>query len=105
MIWFNVHEAYSFLTKYGEVFTLRPNEKREGKCMLLSSIKGKPHYKGIVEVSFCRKINLSNVVHKAMLLNYVYKSGFKTIEEWLSKAKESKVLYLYYVKLIRLEKK
>lgn len=103
IIWFNIQEAYSYLTKHGEVFTLRDHKKkREGKMMLLSSLEGKPHYKGIVEVVFAKEIKMNKVLSKTTLYNYRGKSGFQTVEDWLKKAKKSKILYLYYVKVVKL---
>jgi len=101
MIWFNVREAYDYLMAHSEVFSVRSHKKKnEGKMMLLSTLEGKPHYKGIVDVTFCKEINLENPISKSMLFNYVRKSGFKTVEQWLMKASKAKVLYLYHVKLL-----
>lgn len=101
MIWFNVKEAFDYLMQYGEVFTLRPYKKKEGKMMILSSLEGKPHYKGIGEVIFCREIDMENIISKAHLHNYYYKSGFDSVEAWLKKAKPTKKYFLYHVKLLK----
>ena len=84
--------------KYGEVYTLRPATKQTGKAMLLSSLEGKPYYKGIVGIHFCKVINLSKNISKSTLHNYVGKSGFASVEEWLDKLKRTQeIYYLYYV--------
>lgn len=99
IIWFNIEEAYYFLMENGEVFTLRPYKKIEGRVMILSKLEGKPYFKGMGELIFCREIDMSDIISKAHLHNYVYKSGFNSIEEWLAKAKPIQKYYLYYLKL------
>ena len=98
IIWFNVKEAYEYLMKYGEVYTLRDHPKYQGNAMLKSSLEGKPFYKGMVNVEFVLLIALDVPMSKASLSRYVGKSGFKTVDEWLSKVTpKAKELYMYYV--------
>lgn len=96
MIWFNVKEAYDYLIENKEVFTLRPNQKKFGKHMLLSSLEGKKHYKGTVEIlaNPYQPITIWKIGNKYYerccypLENYVSKSGFPTRKKWLDKVYE-----------------
>lgn len=98
IIWFNVKEAYEYLMRNGEIYTLRDHPKYQGKAMLKSSLEGKPFYKGMVNVEFVLLIVLDVPMSKANLSRYVGKSGFNTVGEWLSKVPpEANELYLYYV--------
>jgi hypothetical protein len=85
VIWFNVPEAREYLLKHGEVYTLRRKERREGKEVLMYGGFGK---KGEVNVKFVREILDWNELNR-----YVDKSGFRTVDEWIRKAKGSRFLY------------
>ena len=101
IIWFNVNEAYSFLMKNGEVYTLRDHPKVEGKANLMSSIEGRPFYKGKVEIKLIDVFPRENVQLESLVEKYLSKSGFSTSKEWLSRVKksDSKFLYVYLVKI------
>ena len=120
MIWFNEKEAYEQLMKHGLVKSLREcgkyPEKRNGrhrayskkywlpeseqpKCKPLSNC-----FIGMVEVRTLIRL----VPNKAKLNLSMYhrkESGFRTIDQWLSKLENpDKEHYLYEVKLLESEK-
>jgi hypothetical protein len=98
MIWFNVEEAMNQLSEFGEVYTLRDHTKKEGIAMLLSSLCGKPYYKGKVRITFVKKIDMDSQEDLTNLTPYAKKSGFKNQWEWISHVKGNpKFLYLYHV--------
>jgi len=101
IIWFNVKEAYEYLMENGEVCTLRDHYKKDGRAMLKSSLEGKPFYKGMVTIMCIDVIVIDSPTSRDMLRRFVKLSGFKTIEEWLSKLnKEKNGFYLFYVRKI-----
>lgn len=106
-IYFNVKESYDYLVRWGQVYSLRPKRRSNTrKVVLLSTLEGSPHYKGIVKVKFVREIDLEDHLSKAMLLCYIAQSGFTGTNEWLhSCTKFWDVLYLYTVEVLELEKK
>jgi hypothetical protein len=85
VMWFNVPEAREYLLQYGEVYTLRPKKRREGKEVLSYGGFGK---KGEVNVKFVKEILDWNELNR-----YVDKSGFRTVDEWVRKAKGNRFLY------------
>lgn len=101
MIWFNIFEAMEYLNEKGEVYTLRDHTKEEGIAKLLSSLVGKPYYKGKVKITFVKKIDMDSQEDLTNLGQYSSKSGFKDQWEWLIHVKGNpKFLYLYHVERI-----
>jgi len=103
IIWFNVPEAYKYLMEHGEVYTLRDHLKKEGKAMLKSSLEGKPYYKGMVIIKLisAKPSYPSLTYYKSFsgwIEYHVGKSGFKTVEEWLSKVDKEGELFLFHVR-------
>jgi hypothetical protein len=106
-----VEEAMNYLNKFGEVYTLRDHKKENGIANLMSSLAGRPYYKGRVRIKFeCELEWISGdyivvrnsyssleATHKA-LRKYAKKSGFINWHEWISHIKGTpKILYLYHV--------
>ncbi len=89
-IYFNVKEAREYLLKNGFVYTLR-QERSTGKEQVRKSLnKGVLPFEllGFADVSFVKEIeNLYD------LKDYVTKSGFRTIDDWIVEAKDSRFLY------------
>jgi hypothetical protein len=85
VMWFNVSESREYLLKHGQVYTLRPKKRREGKEILSYGGFGK---KGEVNVKFVKEILDWNELNR-----YVDKSGFRTVDEWVRKAKGNRFLY------------
>jgi hypothetical protein len=80
-----VEKARNYLLRNGYVYTLRPKKRREGKEVLSYGGFGK---KGEVNVKFVKEILDWNELNR-----YVDKSGFRTVDEWVRKAKGSRFLY------------
>lgn len=102
MIWFNVKEAYDYLTIMNEVVTLREKSKRNGIHTLLSSIHGYPYGKGFVEVK--QVIYKSFIPSESIdfLKTVVGNSGFRNVDEWITKLRDKdKPHYLLRVKLLK----
>jgi len=85
VLWMNVEEARRFLLENGFVYTLRPKKRREGRDMLSYEGFGK---KGMVMVKLVMEVE-----NDTDLKAFVDKSGFRSVEEWRGKAKDSKILY------------
>jgi hypothetical protein len=104
IIWFNVEEVMNYLNEFGEVFTLRDHWKIEGIALLMSSLVGKPYYKGKVNITYICIIDRDLEASKKTLEKYVSKSGFKTWQDWIKKAEDlglnGRWLYLYHVERI-----
>ena len=94
-IWFNVKEARKHLLRRGFVYTLRPRRRRTGRDVLLY---GDYRKKGTVFVEFVKE-----VTDDRELAKYVGFSGFRSVEEWRSKAKGGR--YLYKVILLEVAKR
>ena len=119
IIWFCVREAYEYLIDNDEVYTLRPNNPKEnGKHQLKSTLyrydrvlKREHHesYVGVVNVEFVNVFTFNAKYREYIsqeLEDYVAKSGFKTLSEWLAHVKGLKrndELYLYHVTTIRID--
>ena len=114
IIWFNVPEAMNYLNQFGEVYTLRDHKKENGIAHLMTSLSGRPFYKGKVRIRFeCElewidgdyivvrdSYSSLEATHKA-LSKYAKKSGFINWHEWLAHIKGTPLtLYLYYVERI-----
>ena len=92
-IWVNVKEARHHLLEKGFVYTLRPKLRREGRDMLCWNGFGK---KGMGAIKLVKEIEDTDE-----LKEFVKKSGFNSIADWLEKAKESR--FLFRLELISLE--
>lgn len=89
---FAVKEAREQLEQQGFVITLRPYRRRTGRNYY-------NYFRGDVRRGVVSIIYLANMEgHEENLEVYVKGSGFKTLEEWLEKAKNAR--FLYKVKLI-----
>jgi hypothetical protein len=101
IIWFNVKEAYEHLVQYRKVYTLREINKyprKEGKHLLMSSLNGKPYYKGKVFVEFEAELIPSQVPLSEW---YVQESGFPNLGQWVKALKNpDRPHYLYRVTLL-----
>lgn len=110
IIWFNVEEVMNYLNEFGEVFTLRDHLKSEGTTLLMSSLVGRPYYKGKVKLKFVCVIDRQSEASMLSLEKYVSKSGFKTREAWMKKVEyledlgvnaKERWLYLYHAERIQ----
>ena len=91
VIIFDYKEPRDYLEKNGFVYTLRsPKRKHVGKDWYNYHRCGIK--RGDVDITFIREIE-----DPEELEPFVYNSGFKTLEDWLKKAKKSK--YLYWVRI------
>jgi hypothetical protein len=95
-IYFNIEEERDYLLNNGVVYILR-DARKEGQEQVRKS-KNSSFYPfeilGYANVKLVKKImNLYD------LKDYVTRSGFKTIDDWLLEAKEDR--YLYEVKMIK----
>jgi len=101
IIWFNVEEAMNYLDEFGEVYTLRDHWKSNGVHNLMSSLSGRPYYKGKVKVEYVCMIDKDTLGSKEILGKFASKSGFKSWEDWLKKAEDlglnNRWFYLYHV--------
>lgn len=93
VIWFNVKEAREYLLSVGRVYTLRPKRRKREECREMLSYDGFGK-KGVVYVSFVKEIEDDRELEM-----FVKDSGFKSVEEWRKKAKDSR--FLYYVMLLK----
>jgi hypothetical protein len=109
IIWFNVEEVMNYLDEFGEVFTLRDHFKSEGTTLLMSSLVGRPYYKGKVKLKFVCVIDRESETSMLSLDKYASKSGFNTREAWMKKVEDleslglntkERWLYLYHAKRI-----
>jgi hypothetical protein len=80
-IFFNVPEARDHLLKHGRVYTLRRKRKSVGETTAREGNLFKFRELGRVNVEFVRQVS-----GPAELEPYVGESGFRTVEEWASKA-------------------
>jgi hypothetical protein len=93
---FAVEEARTFLLNNEEVYTLRPKFRKRGrnntiKEPLVTELFTAPF--AIGWVTFIKKIE-----DDSELEEFISKSGFDTVQEWRSKAKDSR--FIYHVKLM-----
>ena len=90
-IWFNVKEAYDHLMKYGFVYTLRPNQRKEkdGWTELCTKFEKSKHTGRKVLVTFIGRMRNNMKDFKP----YVPFSGFKDLASWLGAAGDSRFLY------------
>jgi len=92
MIMFAVKEARNQLENKRFVITLRKHRRKTGRNYY-------NYYRGDIKRGIVSIIYLSNMEgHEENLKSFVAGSGFKTLEEWLEKAKDAR--FLYKVKLI-----
>lgn len=88
VIYFNVKEAREHLMGNGFVYTLRPRMRNEGRETAVNGSYYRHESIFKVVIAFEKEISVP-----ADLLKYVKDSGFKTVNDWLWKAKGSKYLY------------
>ena len=94
VIWFNYPKAFNQLMTNGEVYTLRKSIKNGTYVLLSRLILNPPKTGRMVKVTY-----LGRVSDKSILDNYVRKSGYETVDEWLEKAKDA--VHLHWVILLR----
>jgi len=114
---FKSKKALNFLLTHGEVYTLRPKRRKEGRDWITDRRGGKKIANVEVElVAFIdleknyaetyRYINTIFNCAKDLLGNYVEKSGFQSVGEWLSEGRRiykgslPNQPYLYHVRLV-----
>ena len=90
---FMIEEARRHLEKHGFVYTLRPFKRKHVSKDWYNLHRGGKKM-GDINVKFIRKIRSTEELQA-----FVYYSGFKTLENWLKKAKDSK--FLYYVRVLK----
>ena len=96
-IYFNIKEAREQLVNHNVVYTLRENKKKEGETQVRKSKdKGLFPFEilGFAKISFVKEIT-----NPYDLKDYIPKSGFRTIDDWLEKAGDSR--FLHKVELIK----
>ncbi len=108
---FKSQKALNFLLENGEVYTLRPKIRKEGRDWITNKRGGRKIADAEVKlIGVCATTNRRLVVEIdtgsiKSLEDYVEKSGFSSVEEWFAegnkiyKGKIPNRLYLYYVKL------
>jgi hypothetical protein len=95
-IYFNIDEERNHLLKNGVVYILR-DVRKEGQEQVRKS-KNSSFYP--FEILGYANVKLINKIENLYdLKDYVTKSGFKTIDNWLLETKEDR--YLYEVKMIK----
>jgi len=114
MMLFKSEKALSFLLENGEVYTLRPRRRKEGKDWIkvgrvkLADIEVRligEVFLGWYGYFWVRPVENRNTIMP--LGQFVQKSGFRTVGEWLEEVKRlngGKIpdkLFLYYVKLLK----
>ncbi len=114
MMLFKSEKALNFLLENGEVYTLRPRRRREGKDWIkigrikLADIEVKlvgEVFSGWYGYFWVRPVDNKRTI--LPLGNFVQKSGFRTVREWLEEVKRlngGKVpdrLFLYHVRLLK----
>jgi len=100
MIWFNVEKAAKFLLANRLIFTLRPNLKRDGLHKLRVR---KENDRLHVSIMLMREFDMTEVETKEQLEAYVKFSGFGSVDEWISHIpKPTKIMYLYFVRMVDL---
>lgn len=97
-IWFNIQEAYLQLTNNGEVYTIRPFKKRNGRHLFRSNFYHGEKF--FVKVVFVKELDLALDDSKKELERYVNNSGFENVEDWLKKWTYGKTGYLHYVRIL-----
>ena len=97
IIHFKSEKALKFLITYGVVYTLRPNLRKTGKAWICNNRRKVAD----ATVEYVEKITQSNA---GILEEFVSKSGFDSVEEWLNEVKRLNgkipdVLHLYRITL------
>jgi hypothetical protein len=92
---FKNEQVSDFLLKNGEVYTLRPTQRKRGRDKtihepLVSELFTMPFGHGLVTL-------IKEIKDDTELGEFVSKSGFFSVHEWRANAKDSK--FLYHVKL------
>ena len=94
IIWFNYPKAFNQLMTRGEVYTLRKTVKN-GIYVLLSKLVLNPPKTGkLVRVKY-----LGRIWNKQDLEDYVKKSGYDSVDDWMKEADEDAV-HLHHVLLL-----
>ena len=101
VIWFKHPKALAYLLTHGEVYTLRGRRKNcpDGRVTVRAgryvSIMGSIEYVGVID--------LNDPAQVSRLNNYVSKSGFSSVEEWVEAYKKlngnRNPTHLYHVTL------
>lgn len=90
-IYFNTKNMRNYLFNHKMVYTLRDNRMAEGETQIrIPSDKESPSFEiiGYANVTFVKEI-----LNPYDLKDYVLHSGFRTIDDWLEKAGESRFLH------------
>ncbi len=95
MMFFNVPEARIHLLEKGEVYTVRPKDRRTGKETAVRSNHREKVLLGKVSVEFVKRIACSED-----LVPYLEKSGFQNVYDWWEDANYS--TFLYYARMLEL---
>ena len=93
VIWFNYPRAFNQLMTEGEVFTLRKTIKNGVYVVLSKLVLNPPKTGRMAKVEY-----LGRVLNKEELEDYVKKSGYKTVDDWVSEAKDA--VHLHRVVLL-----
>ena len=98
VIYFKSKRALEHLLKHGEVYTIRPKERTEGFAVVKTSRKSQRL--AVVDVKYVGKVSAGT------LDNFVDKSGFRSVREWLEEVRRlnggklPERMFLYCVKLL-----
>jgi len=96
-VWFNVEKAWLYLLSYGEVYTIRPNKKVNGVHRLRSNFTQERMH---CTCQFITEIEIREKGSLKQLDQYVDKSGFSSVEEWIDHIPKKKlIMRLYHVRL------
>ena len=96
VIYFKSKKALDYLLKNGEVYTIRPRKRSEGLAYVKTSKKGRKLAE--VEVKYVGEVVLTapddewyvadGAYAKGKLEEFVDKSGFNSVEEWLEEVRK-----------------
>ena len=98
VIYFNVDKAMNALLKNSVVYTIR-HERSTGQAVARKGSYYKFEVLGNVVVK--RVLQLNRATAEAQLCEYVSRSGFDTVQEWLSNVKVWRnKMFLYKVEMM-----
>lgn len=99
MLWLDNEKAYKFLIEKGSLVVLRPQEKHEGKQVFRNPFNISDQQEVILIL--LKKIEMLNKEAKKDLEEFVWTSGFSSVDEWLENTKPSDIYYLYSIYLVK----
>lgn len=92
VIWFNYPKAFNQLMTRGEVFTLRKTIKNGVYVVLSKLVLNPPKTGRLVKVEY-----LGRIFSKEDLKDYVKKSGYDSVDDWMREAKDAVHLHRVFL--------